>query len=125
MQARKCFGCGEFDHIARNCRIREEKEVITLQSLNKFEALASRVVNMGKGSGREVKKDKKMMLREERARRRKKSVEVRKAEEGKLLRKVTVKIGLERIDTQEKIIMEVLLDSGAIKLIMSSEFARK
>ena len=36
-----------------------------------------------------------------------------------------VKIGLERIDTQEGIMVEALLDSGATGLVMSSEFARK
>jgi len=36
-----------------------------------------------------------------------------------------VKIGLERIDTQEGITVEVLLDSGATGLVMSSEFAKK
>ena len=42
-----------------------------------------------------------------------------------LLRKVTVKIRLERLDTQEEITVEALLDSGATGLIMSSEFTRK
>jgi len=36
-----------------------------------------------------------------------------------------VKIGLERIDTQEGITVEALLDSRAIELVISSEFARK
>jgi len=36
-----------------------------------------------------------------------------------------VKIGLERIDMQEGITVEALLDSGATGLVMSSEFARK
>ena len=36
-----------------------------------------------------------------------------------------VKIGLERIDTQEGVTVEVLLDSRAMGLVMSSEFARK
>jgi len=36
-----------------------------------------------------------------------------------------VKIGLERIDTQEGVTVEALLDSGATGLVMSSEFARK
>jgi len=45
--------------------------------------------------------------------------------EGKVLREVTVKIGLERIDTQEGITVEALLDSGATGLVMSSEFAKK
>ena len=41
------------------------------------------------------------------------------------MREVTVKIGLERIDTQEGITVEALLDSGATGLVMSLEFARK
>ena len=44
---------------------------------------------------------------------------------GRILREVMVKIGLERIDTQEGITVETLLDSGATGLVMSSEFARK
>ena len=44
---------------------------------------------------------------------------------GKKLREITVKIGLERVDTQEGITVEALLDSGATELIMSSEFAKK
>ena len=42
-----------------------------------------------------------------------------------MLREVTVKIGLERIDTQEGVIVETLLESRIIKLVMSSEFAKK
>jgi len=38
---------------------------------------------------------------------------------------VTVKIRLERIDMQEGITVEVLLDSRATELVMSSEFAKK
>ena len=45
--------------------------------------------------------------------------------EEKTLREVTVKIGLERIDTQEGIMVEVLLDSGATGLMISSEFSKK
>ena len=36
-----------------------------------------------------------------------------------------MKIRLEKIDTPEEIIVEALLDSGATRLVMSSEFARK
>jgi len=43
----------------------------------------------------------------------------------KPLQKVTVKIGLERIDTQEEVTVEALLDSRATGLVMSSEFAKK
>jgi len=45
--------------------------------------------------------------------------------EGKVLREVTVKIRLERIDMQEGITVKVLLDNEATGLVMSSEFARK
>ena len=40
------------------------------------------------------------------------------------MREVIVKIGLERIDTQG-VIVEVLLDSGAMRLVISLEFVRK
>jgi len=43
----------------------------------------------------------------------------------KILREVTVKIGLERVDTQEGITVEALLDSGVMGLVMSSKFAKK
>jgi len=42
-----------------------------------------------------------------------------------LLREVIVKIGLKRIDIQEGVIVEVLLDNGTIELVMSLEFAKK
>ena len=42
-----------------------------------------------------------------------------------MLREVTVKIGLERIDTQEGVTVDALLDSGVTGLVISSEFARK
>ena len=51
-------------------------------------------------------------------------MKVRKAG-GKPLREVTVKIGLERIDMQEGITMEALLDSRATRLVISSEFTKK
>jgi len=50
---------------------------------------------------------------------------MRNVDKGDLLREVMVKIGLERIDIQEGITVEALLDSGATGLVMSSEFARK
>jgi len=53
-----------------------------------------------------------------------KKVEVRKID-GKPLREVIVQIGLERIDMQKGITVEVLLDSRATGLVMSSEFAKK
>ena len=53
-----------------------------------------------------------------------KKIKVRKVER-KTLREVMVKIRLERIDMQERITVEMLLDSRATGLVMSSEFARK
>ena len=41
------------------------------------------------------------------------------------MREVIVKIGLERIDMQEGIMVEALLDSDVTGLVMSLEFARK
>ena len=38
---------------------------------------------------------------------------------------MTVNIGLERVDTQEGIMVEALLDSGVMGLVMSLKFARK
>ena len=45
--------------------------------------------------------------------------------ERRILREVMVKIGLERIDTQEGITVEVLLNSEATELVISSKFAKK
>jgi len=42
-----------------------------------------------------------------------------------MLREVIVKIGFERIDTQEGVTVEVLLDSSVMRLVISPEFARK
>ena len=44
---------------------------------------------------------------------------------GNILREVIVKIGLERINIQERVTVEVLLNSGVMRLVMSSEFTRK
>jgi len=52
-----------------------------------------------------------------------KEEKVRKAER-KTLREVIVKIGLERIDTQEGVTVEALLDSRAIGLVISLEFVK-
>ena len=41
------------------------------------------------------------------------------------LKEVTVKIELKKIDTQEEVTVEALLDSGATGLVMSLEFVKK
>ena len=78
------------------------------------------------------KKDRKIILQEEKEKKREKEqkrkkekVEIRKVKEEGSLREITVKIGLERIDIQKGITVEVLLDSSATGLVMSSEFAKK
>jgi len=85
-----------------------ESRIPRLDSYNKFNVLA-REIKVGTLESKRIKKE----------------TEVRKAEGKKLLREVMVKIGLERIDMQEGIIVEVLLDSGATRLVISSKFAKK
>ena len=42
-----------------------------------------------------------------------------------MLREITVKISLERINTQKGMTVKALLDSNVIELVISLEFARK
>jgi len=82
----------------------------------------------GEESGREAVKDRREILREERAKRgvEVKQIKVEKEKEKeKYLREVTVKIGLKQEEEEEGIVVDVLLDSRAIELVMSEEFARK
>jgi len=44
---------------------------------------------------------------------------------GDMLREIMVKISLERINMQKRVTVETLLDSRTMRLVMSSEFARK
>jgi len=44
---------------------------------------------------------------------------------GDILREVIIKNGLERINIQERVTVKTLLDSGMIRLVMSSKFTRK
>ena len=96
MEERKCFVCGGFVHVAHHCRnVREEEP--TLVPSNKFEVLKDRVIQRGEGSGKKVIKDRKEILREEKAKRKvdMRQVKVeRKKKRKKLLREVTVKIRL-------------------------------
>ena len=67
MEERKCFVCGDFEHIACYCI---EKEGSVQMPSNRFEVLKNKVMQRGEGSESEVGKDKKMILREEKAKRR-------------------------------------------------------
>ena len=120
MEERRCFGCGRFGHIANYCRNIGREEPVPVSS-NRFEVLKIRVMQKGEGSSKEIMKDRREILREEKAKR---GVEKKEKKE-KLLREVVVKIGLKQEEDKEGIVTEVLLDSGAIGLVMSEEFARR
>ena len=127
MEERKCFECGVFGHIASNCR-NVGKEEPVLVFLNRFEVLKARVMQKGEGSGKEMAKDRREILREEKAKR---GVEVRqtkverKEKKEKTLREVVMKIGLKQKEDEEEVVTEALLDSGATGLVMSEEFVKK
>ena len=82
----------------------------------------------GEGSSKEVAKDRREVLREEKVKR---GVEVRqtkverKKKKEKLLREVMVKIGLKQEEEEEGVVIEALLDSGTTELVMSEKFARR
>ena len=134
-RGRNYYTCRGFGHMAQHCRNREqrgrmaegrrleygerregnfeqfkrggESRVSRLDSYNKFNVLANEI----KVGALELKRSKE-------------KIEVEKVE-GRSLREVMVKIGLERINMQEGITVEALLYSGTTGLVMSSEFARK
>jgi len=118
-EERKCFACGRFGYMVYSCRNMKEKGSAQVPS-NKFEVLKSRIMQKGEGGGK--RKDRKEILREERAKR---EVEVRQTKvkrekkKEKYLREVTVKIGLKQEEEEEGIVVEALLDSRATGLVMS------
>ena len=127
MEERKCFRCGDFRHIAHNCRDKKKEEP-ALGLSNRFEVLKVRVMQRGKGSGKEVVKNRKKILREEKAKR---GVKVRqtkireKEKKEKKLREVVVKIELKQEEKKEEIVTEALLDSRVTGLVISEEFVRR
>ena len=127
MEERKCFACGGFGYMAYSCRNVREEEPNQVSS-NRFEVLKVRIIQRGERSGKEVAKDRKQILREERAKRgvemRQTKVE-RKEKKKKHSREVMVKIRLKQKEEEEEVATEVLLDSGATELMMSEEFVRK
>ena len=127
MEERKCFVCGGFGHMAYSCR-NVGKEGLAQVPSNRFEVLKGRVMQKGKRSGKEVAKDRKEILREERVKngvKGRQTKKERKEKKEKLLREVTVKIGLKQEEEEERVVTEALLDSGATGLVMSEEFVRR
>ena len=68
MEERKCFGCGSFRHIAHNCRDKRKEGPAHVHS-NRFEVLKVRIMQEGEESSKEVAKDRKEILREEKVNR--------------------------------------------------------
>jgi len=83
MEERKCLGCGRFGHMASHCRNGGEEETTQMFS-NRFEVLKVRVMQKGEGSSKEVAKDRKEILRKEKA---KKGIEVKQTKVEKRRRK--------------------------------------
>jgi len=65
IRERRCFVCEIFGYMACYCRNREEKKRLTQIPLNKFRVLKDRVMQREEGSGREVVKDRREILRKE------------------------------------------------------------
>ena len=73
IRERRCFVCGIFGHMARYCRNRGEEKRGSLMPQNKFEVLKDRVMQKGEGSGREIVKDRRKILKEEKAKKERKT----------------------------------------------------
>ena len=66
IRERRCFVCNIFGHMACYCRNRGEKEGPAQVPLNKFEILKDRVMQRGEGGGKDIVKDRREILKEER-----------------------------------------------------------
>jgi len=68
MEEMKCFACRGFGHMAYSCRNMKEKGPAQVP-LNKFKVLKDRVMQRGEEGGGEVRKDRREILKEEKAKR--------------------------------------------------------
>ena len=80
IRERRCFVCRIFGHMACYCRNRGEEKRGLSMSQNKFEVLRDRVMQKGEGSGREIVKDRKEILKEERVKKMKTKVQKKNLE---------------------------------------------
>ena len=86
IRERRCFVCGIFGHMAHYCRNRGEEKRGSSMSQNKF--LKDRVMQRGEGSGSEVVKDRKEILKEERVKKMKTKVQKKDLEKKDKMREV-------------------------------------
>ena len=99
IRERRCFVCGIFGHMAHYCRNRKEDKGLVQVPKNKFEILNDRVIQRGKESGKEVGKDRREILKEERV---KKERETRKKEKKEKTRKVEIEKENKKTEKEEK-----------------------
>ena len=71
MEERKCFECREFSHIASNYRNVGKEEPAQVPQ-NRYEVLKDKVIQRGEGSSKEIVKDRREILRKEKAKRKEK-----------------------------------------------------
>jgi len=66
IRKRRCFFCNIFGHMAHYYRNKGEKGGSAQVPLNRFEVLRDRMMQRGEGSGKEIGRDRRKILREER-----------------------------------------------------------
>ena len=108
IRERRCFVCRIFGHMAHNCRNRKKKKGLTQMPLNRFEVLRDKVMQKEEGSGKEIGKDRREILREERKKKEKMmKLKVQKKDlEKKKEEKKEEKVKKEEKKTEEKIEVE-------------------
>jgi len=91
IRERRCFVCGIFGHMAHYYRNKGEKKGLTQMPLNKFEVLKNRVMERGEGSGKEVGKNRKEILKEEKTKKKKRKIKVEKKEKVREEREIEIR----------------------------------
>ena len=101
IRERRCFVYRIFGHIAYYCRNKGKDKGPVQVPQNKFEVLKDRVMQRGEGSRKEVVKDRKEILKEERVKKMKIKIEKKEKKERKEKIKVQKK-DLEKKEEKEK-----------------------
>jgi len=83
IRERRCFVCGIFGHIAHYYRNRGEKEGLVWMPQNRFEVLKNRAIQKGEGREKEVVKNRREILKEEKAKKEKKEKKIEEKDEKK------------------------------------------